>query len=84
LTGSVPTPYIWDDKIDVIELSEKMEKVYNTPKEELTKNGLEGRRAFIEDIGLSAENMCQQLKNGVETTLKNWKPRKRYELFKIT
>ena len=84
LTGSVPTPYIWDDKIDVIELSEKMEKVYNTPKEELTKNGLEGRRAFIEDMGLSAENMCQQLKNGVESTLKNWKPRKRYELFKIT
>ena len=83
LTGSVPTPYIWDDKIDVTELSEKLEKVYNTPKEELTKNGLEGRRAFIEDMGLSQNNMCQQLINGVETTFKNFKPRKRYELFKI-
>ena len=83
LTGSVPTPYIWDDKIDVIELSEKMEKVYNTPKEELNKNGLEGRRAFIEDMGLSQSNMCQQLINGVESTFKNFKPRKRYELFKI-
>ena len=83
LTGSVPTPYIWDDKIDVTELSEKLEKVYNTPKKELTKNGLEGRRAFIEDMGLSQNNMCQQLINGVETTFKNFKPRKRYELFKI-
>ena len=83
LTGSVPTPYIWDDKIDVIELSEKMEKVYNTPTEELKKNGLEGRRAFIEDMGLSQSNMCQQLINGVESTFKNFKPRKRYELFKI-
>ena len=83
LTGSVPTPYIWDDKIDVTELSEKMEKVYNTPKEELNKNGLEGRRAFIEDMGLSQNNMCQQLINGVESTFKNFKPRKRYELFKI-
>jgi len=83
LTGSVPTPYIWDDKIDVTELSEKMEKVYNTPTKELTKNGLEGRRAFIEDMGLSQSNMCQQLINGVESTFKNFKPRKRYELFKI-
>jgi glycosyltransferase involved in cell wall biosynthesis len=83
LTGSVPTPYIWDDKVDITELSEKMESVYNTPKETLKQNGLEGRRAFIEDMGLNAENMCQQLVNGVETTLKNWKPRKRYELFKI-
>jgi len=83
LTGSVPTPYIWDDKVDIIELSEKMESVYNTPKETLVKNGLEGRRAFIEDMGLSQKNMCQQLVNGVESTFKNWKPRKRYELFKI-
>jgi len=60
-----------------------MESVYNTPKETLKENGLEGRRAFIEDMGLSKENMCQQLVNGVESTLKNWKPRKRYELFKI-
>jgi len=60
-----------------------MEKVYNTPTEELKKNGLEGRRAFIEDMGLSQNNMCQQLINGVENTFKNFKPRKRYELFKI-
>ena len=83
LTGSVPTPYIWDDKIDFYELSEKMEGVYNTSKEKLKENGLEGRRAFIEDMGLSQKNMCQQLVNGVEATLKNWKPRKKYELFKI-
>ena len=83
LTGSVPTPYIWDDKIDFYELSEKMEGVYNTSKEKLKENGLEGRRAFIEDMGLSQKNMCQQLVNGVESTLKNWKPRKKYELFKI-
>jgi glycosyltransferase involved in cell wall biosynthesis len=83
LTGSVPTPYIWDDKIDIYELSEKMEKIYNTPTKTLKENGLEGRRAFIEDIGLSSDNMCQQLVNGIESTFENWKPRQRYELFKI-
>ena len=83
MTGSVPTPYIWDDKVDVYELSEAMNRMYETPKDKIKENGLEGRRAFIEDMGLSAENMCQQLVNGVESTFKNWKPRKRYELFKI-
>ena len=83
LTGSVPTPYIWDDKVDIHDLTDAMEEMYNTPKETLKENGLEGRRAFIEDMGLNSENMCQQLINGIETTFENWKPRKRYELFKI-
>ena len=83
LTGSVPTPYIWDDKVDIYDVATAMEEMYNTPKETLKENGLEGRRAFIEDMGLTKENMCQQLVNGIESTFTNWKPRRRYELFKI-
>jgi glycosyltransferase involved in cell wall biosynthesis len=83
MAGSVPTPYIWDDKVDVYDLTNAMEEMYNTPKETLKENGLEGRRAFIEDMGLSVENMCQTLIDGVEGTFENWKPRKRFELFKV-
>ena len=83
MAGSVPTPYIWDDKIDFIELSEKMMKVYNTPKSELKSAGLKGREMFKGEMGLSIENMCQTLIDGVESTFENWKPRKRYELFKL-
>ena len=83
MAGSVPTPYIWDDKVDVYDLATAMEEMYNTPKETLKENGLEGRRAFIEDMGLSVENMCQTLIDGVEGTFENWKPRKRFELFKV-
>jgi len=83
MAGSVPTPYIWDDKVDIIELSEKMMKVYNTPKSELESGGLKGREMFKGEMGLSIENMCQTLIDGVESTFENWKPRKRYELFKI-
>jgi glycosyltransferase involved in cell wall biosynthesis len=64
LAGSVPTPYIWDDKIDIHELSDMLITVY-------------------EEMGLSKENMCQTLINGVETVFENWKPRKSYELFKV-
>jgi glycosyltransferase involved in cell wall biosynthesis len=83
LAGSVPTPYIWDDKIDIHELSEAMKTMYITPKETLKENGLAGREAFINQIGLSKENMCQTLIDGIDGVFSNWKPRQSYELFKI-
>ena len=33
LAGSVPTPYIWDDRVDIEDVAEAIEKMYNTPKE---------------------------------------------------
>jgi glycosyltransferase involved in cell wall biosynthesis len=83
LAGSVPTPYIWDDRVDVDEVAEKILEVYNTPKETRKANALKGREAFINDIGLTHTNMCQQLINGLESTFENWKPRQRFEVFKI-
>jgi glycosyltransferase involved in cell wall biosynthesis len=83
LAGSVPTPYIWDDRVDVDEVAEKILEVYNTPKETRKSNGLKGREAFIGDMGLSHTNMCQTLVDGIESTFENWKPRQRFEVFKI-
>jgi glycosyltransferase involved in cell wall biosynthesis len=83
LAGSVPTPYIWDDRVDVVEVSEAMLKMYNTPKEERVAAGLKGREMFINEMGLSHTNMCKTLVDGIEATFQNWKPRKRFEVFKI-
>lgn len=83
LAGSVPTPYIWDDRVDVVEVSEAMLKMYNTPKDERVAAGLKGRETFINEMGLSHKNMCNTLVDGIEATFQNWKPRKRFEVFKI-
>ena len=83
MAGSVPTPYIWDDKVDIYDLATAMEEMYNTPKEDRTKAGLVGREMFMGEMGLVNTNMCQTLIDGIETTFENWKPRKSYELFKI-
>ena len=83
LAGSVPTPYIWDDRVDVVEVSEAMLKMYNTPKEERVAAGLKGRETFIGEMGLSHTNMCNTLVTGIAATFQNWKPRKRFEVFKI-
>ena len=83
LAGSVPTPYIWDDRVDNEEVAEAMLKMYNTPKEDRVAAGLKGREMFIGEMGLSNTNMCKTLADGIEATFQNWKPRKRFEVFKI-
>lgn len=83
LAGSVPTPYIWDDRVDLEDVADAILKVYNTPKEERKANALIGREHFINEGGLSHTNMCQQLVNGIESTFQNWKPRQRFEVFRI-
>lgn len=83
LAGSVPTPYIWDDRVDVEDVADAILKVYNTPKEERKANALIGREHFINEAGLTHTNMCQTLVDGIESTLENWKPRQRFEVFKV-
>jgi glycosyltransferase involved in cell wall biosynthesis len=83
LAGSVPTPYIWDDRVDIEDVAVAIEKMYNTPKDIRKANAELGRRAFIGEMGLTHTNMCQQLENGIESVFENWKPRERFETFKI-
>ena len=83
LAGSVPTPYIWDDRVDIEDVSEAILKVYNTPKEERKANALIGREFFINEAGLTHTNMCKTLVDGMESVFQNWRPRERFEVFKI-
>ena len=83
LAGSVPTPYIWDDRVDLHDVADAIEKMYNTPKEKRKENALIGREHFIKEAGLNHANMCQTLMDGIESTFENWKPRQRFEVFKV-
>lgn len=83
LAGSVPTPYIWDDRVDLDEVATAMVEMYELGKEELQSRGLSGRNAFINDMGLQHHNMNNMMADGIETTIKNFQPRKRWETFKI-
>lgn len=84
MVGSVPTPYIIDDKVDVDEVADKIMEWYETPKAERENAGLKGREWMLsEQGGLSNSNMCKQMMDGIEATIKNFKPKPRYRLYKI-
>ena len=81
LQGSIPTPYIFDDRADWIDVSDRIEDWFNTPHEEREKVGELGRQyALLDEVGFTAKNMCGRFIKDMDKAFKNWKPRKRYEI----
>jgi len=81
LNGSVPTPYIFDDRVNDDEVAEAIMKMYDLGREKRKEKGLKGREFMINN--LSNKIMCEKMIEGIEQTLENWKPRKKYNLYKI-
>jgi glycosyltransferase involved in cell wall biosynthesis len=81
LNGSVPTPYIYEDRVNIEEVSLSIKKVYSWNKKERKKRGLMGREWAIKN--LSNKIMCDKMIEGIEITINNWKHKKRFNLYKI-
>lgn len=78
--GSNQTPYIFDDMADPRDIAEAMMYWYLISPEERERRGLEGRRWALNEGGLNSKNMCQQLIDGLEFTLKNFVPVERFSI----
>jgi glycosyltransferase involved in cell wall biosynthesis len=81
LNGSPLTPYIFDDRVNDDDVAEAIYTVYKQGKQKRKEVGLEGREFAIQN--LSSKIMCDGIIDGIETTLKKYKPRKRFELYKV-
>jgi hypothetical protein len=83
IVGSIPTPYILDDRCSFIDVAKAIEEVYNLPLEERTERGLAGREWVLSDESMmSAEHMCDNVISVIEETLDKFQPRKKFELIK--
>lgn len=84
LMGSIPTPYIFDDRCDFRDVAKAIETVYNMDVKERTRRG-ELARAWVtsEEAMMSAMWMGKNVISNIEDTLKNWKPRKTFELLEV-
>jgi glycosyltransferase involved in cell wall biosynthesis len=81
LNGSVPTPYIFDDRVNDYEVSHAIGQVYSWTKEERKERGLKAREFMLDN--LSNKIMCDKMIEGFEQTFENWKPRERFNLYRI-
>jgi glycosyltransferase involved in cell wall biosynthesis len=81
LNGSVPTPYIFDDRVNDDEVANAIATVYSWGKEERKRRGLEGREFMVNN--LSNKIMCDKMIEGIEQTLDNFKARKKFDIYKV-
>ena len=84
LVGSVPTPYIFDDRCRWDDTADKIKEWYDVGDDERKRCGELGREyAFSEQAGMTAEMMCQGFIDKMDTAFSKWTPRNRYEIFKV-
>lgn len=84
IVGSIPTPYIFDDRCDFRDVAKAIEEVYALPVEERNRKGMSGRNWVLSDESMmSSKNMCKNIISTVEETISNFKPKKNFELIKI-
>jgi len=84
IQGSVPTPYIFDDRVDFRDAAEAIMKVYELGKEERERRGKLAREWVTSDESMmSANNMSKNVVNHIETVMKTFKPRKNFTLTKV-
>lgn len=84
LAGSVPTPYIFDDRCDPIDAGKAIFKIYNLKKEERDKRGAAGRNwAMSEEAKFTSQAMADGLVESMNEGMKKFTPRPKYDVFKV-
>ena len=82
LNGSVPTPYIFEDRVNLNDVADAIGKMYALGKKKRTANGKKGREWAIKN--LSSKVMCDSMAEGIENAIKNYKPKERFNLYKLS
>jgi hypothetical protein len=83
IVGSLPTPYIFDDRCDFRDVAKAIEEIYNMEPEERQRRGLKARQWVTSDESMmSARKMCENVVYSIDTTFDTFKPRKSFELIK--
>lgn len=84
LVGSIPTPYIFDDRCDFRDVAKAIERVYGMTQEQRTTSGLEGRKwVTSQESKMSAQAMADGVSDVLQKAIDGFKPRPQFELIKI-
>ena len=84
LVGSVPTPYIFDDRCSGEDIAKAIETSYTLSPEERLERGKKAREwVTSEEAQMTAANMSKNIDRCIQKCLKEFKPRPRFELTKI-
>lgn len=84
LVGSVPTPYIFDDRCKPEEVAEAIAEVYYMGKEERDRRGMLAREwVTSEESGMSSRKMGSNIIEACDEAFEKFKPRSRFDVIKV-
>ena len=84
LEGSIPTPYIYDDRCNAQDAALAMQKVYITDPERRREIGELGRQwALGDEANFTSQAMAENAIKYTDELFEKWKPRPNYEVIKI-
>ena len=83
LQGSLPTPYIFDDRCRFDDVAQVIKEWYDIGDVKRKECGMEGHK-FVNrnDVMMTSKAMSQNFIDHMDNGFKMWKPRKRYSIFK--
>ena len=82
LQGSIPTPFIFDDRPSFEDFADVIKQWYDMGNEERVRCGQLGHEFVMsDDAMMSAKAMSQNFTNHMNTAFEKWTSRKRYTIF---
>jgi len=83
LMGSIPTPYIFDDRCRWDDVADGIKEWYDMGKEERDACGLSGHKFVMDEkTMMSTTAMSQNFIDHMDKAFEMWKPRKPFSIFK--
>jgi len=87
LVGSIPTPYIFDDRAEPHDIAKQIVNVhkYKTTRPDLYEMICQHAREWVtsDESMMSATNMCKNVIEGIDETFAKFQPRHRFELIQV-
>jgi glycosyltransferase involved in cell wall biosynthesis len=84
LVGSVPTPYIFDDRADFRDVAAQINVLYEMDSKERKHRGEAARKWVTSDEAMmTSKNMAKNVIKYIDETLEKWEPREHYDFIKI-
>lgn len=82
MVGSIPTPYILDDRCNFEDVTLKLREAYDMGEKERIRRGLLGRKWVIgNESMMSSKKMGENFIKNVDNLMNVWKPKKTFKLY---
>jgi glycosyltransferase involved in cell wall biosynthesis len=87
IVGSIPTPYIFDDRAEPFDIAKQIEALYKTKIEtpEIYNEQCQAAYQWVnsEEAMMTSTAMSKNIMDGIEETFAKWEPRYAFELIKV-